>query len=309
MDKGYRKLLEKQGYAFIGEHSACKTCEYTCKSLAGKGTCYKERFYGINCHRCVQMTVSANFCNMDCIFCWRDRNNSPFEKLDDPKGLVDNAIAAQRKLLSGFGGNKSLDYQKWQESKMPMHFAISLNGENTAYPKLGEFIAEIHKRGMTSFLVTNGQLPEVLERITLPTQLYISLSAPNEELFKKIDRPMLKDGWKRLMKSLEFMKRAKTRTTIRLTAIKRLTTSDEHAKQFGALIKKASPMFIEVKSYMCLGASRKNLTSQNMATYEEITEFAKKVGKASGYKIIDGQPESRVVLMMKKDSPKRKMKF
>ena len=117
MDSAYRKLLEKQGYRFIGEHSACKVCHYTAKSIAGKGVCYKQKFYGIQSHRCIQMTVAANFCNLDCVFCWRKRNNSPFGKVDDPLKLVGEAVKAQQKLLSGFGGRKSVDFLKFQESK------------------------------------------------------------------------------------------------------------------------------------------------------------------------------------------------
>jgi tRNA wybutosine-synthesizing protein 1 len=311
MDDGYKKLLERQGYVFLGEHSACKACEYNCKSITGKATCYKEKFYGIKSHRCVQMTVAANFCNMDCVFCWRERNNSAFSKIDEPEQIIENAVKAQRILLSGFGGHRNVDFQKWQESKTPLHFAISLNGENTAYPKLSEFIKALKKKQYTSFLVTNGQLPEVLAKLEPPTQLYISLSAPNEEMFKKIDRSIYKDGWQRLMKSFEIMNkmRKKTRTTIRLTIIKKLTMEDQHAKQFAAIVKIANPMFVEVKSYMCLGASRKNLTVGNMALHDEVRKFAAKVAKEAGYKIIDQQPESRVVLLMQKDSKERIMKF
>jgi tRNA wybutosine-synthesizing protein 1 len=311
MDEAYKKLLGRQGYVFIGEHSACKACEYNCKSITGEGTCYKEKFYGIKSHRCIQMTVAANFCNMDCIFCWRERNNSPFGKLDEPGQIIEKAVKAQRKILSGFGGNKNVDFQKWQESKEPLHFAISLNGENTAYPGLSEFIKALKLKGYTSFLVTNGQLPEVLAKMQLPTQLYISLSAPNEELFRKIDRSIYKDGWQRLMKSFEIVSglRDKTRTTIRLTIIKKLTMEDEHAKQFADIIRKANPLFVEVKSYMCLGSSRKNLSVGNMARHPEVKSFASKVAKLAGYKVIDEQPESRVVLLMQKDVKERKMKF
>ncbi len=313
MDSAYRKLLEKQGYRFIGEHSACKTCHYTASSIAGKGTCYKQKFYGIQSHRCVQMTVAANFCNMDCVFCWRKRNNSPFGKVDDPVGLVDQAVEAQMKALSGFGGNPQADRQKFVESKQPLHFAISLNGENTAYPKLGEFIAELNRRGYTSFLVTNGQLPEVLAKIPPPTQLYISVSAPNGELFKSVDKPMYRDGWQRLLKSLDILKRlreqGKTRTVIRLTLIKGLTMLPEYAVQFAELIKRANPVFVECKSYMWVGTSKERLEKSNMASHNEIREFAKLVGNSSGYKLIDEQEESRVVLLMQQDSPKRFLKL
>ncbi len=307
MDAAYKKLLEKQGYNFVGGHSACKTCLYTAKSIAGKGSCYKQKFYGMQSHRCIQMSTAVNFCNLDCVFCWRKRNNSPFGKMDDPKELAVNIAKAQRQLLAGFGSHPTLNVKKWRESEKPLHVAISLNGESTAYPKLGEFIKELNKRKYTTFLVTNGMLPDVLEKITPPTQLYVSLSAPNEELFKKINRPMQKYGWQRLMKSLQVLKklRGKTRTAIRLTIIKGVTMQPEHARQFALLIKKASPMFLEVKSYTWAGSSKERLEKGNMASYSEVKKFAKLVGNHCGYKFIDGQQESRVVLMMKKDEQGR----
>ena len=313
MDKDYKEKLKKQGYLFIGEHSAVKTCMYTSKSLAGKGTCYKQRFYGIQSHRCVQMSVAVNFCNLDCKFCWRDRNNSAFGKIDDPVKLADNAIKAQRQLLSGFGGNPTTPTERWKESSEPLHFAISLNGENTAYPRLGEFIGELKKRGHSTYLVTNGQLPEVLRKMErddqLPTQIYISMSAPTPELFKEIDQPLYKDGWERLLKSLDWINsaRGKTRTTVRLTIIKDVTS--QYVKEFAELVNLAMPAFLEVKSYSYLGASKKNYKLENMGEYDFVEAFAKELSKYTQYKIIDAQEESRVCLMMVEDTPDRIMKF
>ena len=311
MDKEYKKLLEKQGYRFIGEHSAIKTCGWTSASLGGRGVCYKQKFYGINSHRCVQMSVAVNFCNMDCVFCWRERNNSAFDKIDEPVELINNAVEAQKKLLFGFGGNPKTSKKKFEEAKNPIHFAISLNGENTAYPKLSEFISALKKKNYSSFLVTNGQLPEVLEKIEMPTQLYISISAPNKKLFDEINKPMHKNGWERLIKSLKIMKKLKnkTRTTIRLTLINDMTMKPEHAKEYAELIKIAEPLFLEVKSYMWLGASKKRLKLQNMARHEQIREFAKEISKYCDYKIIDESPDSRVVLMMQSDFSERMMRF
>lgn len=311
MDAAYKKLLEKQGYKFIGEHSACKTCHYTAAAIAGKGTCYKQKFYGIESHRCVQMTVAANFCNLDCVFCWRKRNNSAFGKVDDPVELVDHAVEAQIKALSGFGGNPAAIRHKFIESRKPLHFAISLNGENTAYPMLGEFIAELNRRGYTSFLVTNGQLPEVLGKIATapPTQLYISVSAPNEELFNSVDKPLYTDGWQRLLKSLDVLRqmreKGKTRTVIRLTLIKDITMRPEFVKQFAEMIKRGDPMFLECKSYMWVGTSRERLEKDNMASHDEIRAFAAAVGRECGYNVVDEQEESKVVLMMQDGATER----
>ena len=51
-----KKILEKQGYRFTGEHSSIKICDWTKKAIRGEGVCYKQKFYGINTIQCVQMT-------------------------------------------------------------------------------------------------------------------------------------------------------------------------------------------------------------------------------------------------------------
>ena len=51
-----KKLMRKQGYRFIGDHSAVKMCRWTKKSMRNEGVCYKEKFYGIKSHLCCQMT-------------------------------------------------------------------------------------------------------------------------------------------------------------------------------------------------------------------------------------------------------------
>lgn len=313
MDQAYKALLEKQGYKFIGEHSACKVCYYTKSSLKGKANCYKNKFYGIKSHRCVQMTVAANFCNLDCVFCWRKRNNSSFGKIDDPVEIASKAVDAQNDLLVGLKGYEGVDPKKFAQSKKPLHFAISLNGENTAYPRLSEFIDELNKKGHSSYLVSNGQLPAVLEKLSPPTQLYISVSASNEKDFIKIDRPLLEDGWQRLLKSLDVLNKLgrekKTRTVLRLTVVKDLSMKKEHAKEYAQLIKRANPMFLEIKSYSWLGTSRERLEKSNEATYQEIIDFASQIGKYCDYKFVDGQEEARVVLCMKEDLPDRFLKF
>jgi tRNA wybutosine-synthesizing protein 1 len=65
-------------------------------------------------------------------------------------------------------------------------------------------------------------------------------------------------------------------------------------------IKKAEPDFIEVKSYMCVGYSRKRLTLDNMLSQQEIIDFAKKIGDEAGYDLADSVDLSRVALLKKK---------
>jgi tRNA wybutosine-synthesizing protein 1 len=316
MNEAKRKDLERQGYRLAGEHSAVKICLWAKKSLRGEGTCYKQKFYGINSHRCVQMTPSLPNCTLRCEWCWRDITHTTPKwagKTDDPEFIIDECIKKQLKLLEGFGGNEKTDKRKYAEARKPLHFAISLAGEPMLYPKLPAFLKALKKRGISSFLVSNGTCPEALrvlkESDCLPTQLYITLPAPNEETFNKCCAPLIKDGWEKILESLSVMKglRQKTRTTIRLTLAKGVNMS--HPDQYAKLITLADPLFVEVKAYMHVGYSKKRLSYEDMPTHAEIVEFAKKVAEPLGMKIVDEQKESRVVLLMREDASERKMKF
>lgn len=299
MDPTYKKLLEKQHYTFVGEHSAVKICSWTKKSMINEGACYKGTFYDIESHRCIQMSPAVNFCDMDCVYCWRERNNSSFDKIDQPEEIIQKARIAQLKLLNGYKGHEKIDMQKFLESRYPCHVAISLNGEATYYPYLGHLIQHIHDLGWTTFLVTNGQRPEILEKLPVPTQLYISLDGPTEETHKEITRSMRSDSWQRILKSLDVMnkKRNETRTVLRLTIVKELT--DILPEQHAALFKRGNPRFIEVKGYSHVGASTERLTPEHMPTHPEIVAFAKQLEQYCGYRIVAEHPPSKVVLMMK----------
>jgi tRNA wybutosine-synthesizing protein 1 len=314
-----KKLLQNQHYSFAGNHSAVKVCTWTKKSLRDEDFCYKQKFYGIKSHLCCQMSPSVNFCQNQCIFCWRPIEHTEsvsitkIKELDEPEKIIEDSIKAQKKQLSGFGGNEKTNKLKLKEAQNPKHFAISLTGEPTLYPKLPELIQSLHKKGKTTFLVTNGLNPEGIKNLilkkALPTQLYISMNAPDEKIYKKVCKPKIKDFWKKYNESLSLISklRDKSRTTLRLTLVKGLNmvNPEEYAK----LIKKANPLFLEVKAYMFVGYSRKRLLIENMPMHEEIKEFAGKISKYSDYKIIDEKKESRVVLLMQKDFKGRIMKF
>ena len=300
--RALKKLLEKQKYAFIGDHSAIKTCEWTRKSLRDEDVCYKEKFYGIKSHLCCQISPSIGFCQNRCVFCWRPVEYTVDSKIkgkiDDPKELIENAIKMQQRQLIGFQGYKKVNRKKLKEAMHPNQFAISLSGEPTLYPKLGQLIKEINKRKATSFLVTNGLQPEVLEKLKpLPTNLYISLDAPNEELLKKIDKSVIKNAWQKLNKSLKIMGKLKTTTVIRITLIKGL--NDIEPENYAKLIQKAKPNFVEVKAFMFVGGSRERLELKNMPYHKDILKFAKELAKLTKYKIKDQKKESRVVLLVK----------
>ena len=307
-------ILKKQQYELVGNHTRVKTCHWTKSDLKGEGGCYKSKFYGINSSQCIQMTPTFT-CNNACVFCWRDLryHTEPAMQggIDEPEDIVKGVIEAQKKLLSGFGGNENTTKEKFEQAMNPQHVAISLDGEPTLYPKLPELIREYKKNNFSTFVVSNGLLPDKIEKLLEepPTQLYISVDAPNEELFNIIDRPIIKDAWNGLCKTLSILPkmRDRTRTVLRFTLIKELNMV--HPEQWGNIIKLSNPIFVEVKAYMWVGMSRERLLQHNMPMHEEVKEFAQEIAQSCGYKIIDEHEPSRVVLMMKEDFEGRVMDF
>lgn len=307
MNEKIKQKLENQQYRLTGNHSAVKICHWTKKSLINEGLCYKQKFYGIESHRCCQMTPML-FCSNRCVFCWRTTEFFTDVKvrgrIDEPEQIVDNCIKQQRILLNGFPGNPKINMKKFKEAQNPTNFAISLSGEPAMYPKLWELIEELKKRKIYSFLVTNGLFPEALEKLNnLPTQLYVSVDAPNKKIYKKTDKPILTDFWERFTKTLELLPSLNTRKVLRITAVKdvNMLNPEEYAK----LIEKAKPDWVEIKAYMWVGESRKRLKEKNMPSHQEILSFSRQIAEYVGLNIIDMQKESRVCLLAEKDSTKR----
>ena len=73
----------------------------------------------------------------------------------------------------------------------------------------------------------------------LPTQLYITLPAPNEQIYKKICRPMIRNGWDRIMESLGLLNSLTCRTLVRLTGIKNLNLSEHYIEDYIKIINNA----------------------------------------------------------------------
>ncbi len=297
--------LEKSGYRYAGasKEAAVKICEWAKKSIRGEGVCYKQKFYGIESHRCLQMTPGVRNCTMKCVYCWRDITITVpgwSKAADEPAEIIDGCIQSHRKLLEGFFGLESADKKKIKEAQEPKHAAISLAGEPMLYPKISGMIEEYRKRGMTTFLVTNGTLPERIETLeTEPTQLYISLDTGDREIFERINQPVIKDAWEKVNQSLELMKGMKCRTVLRATVVKGI--NDDKWDEYAKIALKAEPDFIEVKSYMCIGFSReRGLRLDNMPKHAEIREHAQKLADEMGYKVKDEKEDSRVALLSKK---------
>jgi len=130
--------------------------------------------------------------------------------------------------------------------------------------------------------------------------LYISVNAANKEIYNKIHRSSKKDAWERLNESLEIMSklRGKTRTVFRINLVLDLNmTSPE---KYAEMIKKANPMFVEVKAFMCVGFANQRIPYNKMPYHKDIVEFSKKILEfLPEYKILDEKKESRVLLLGK----------
>ncbi|MBQ3685937.1 MAG: 4-demethylwyosine synthase TYW1 [Candidatus Methanomethylophilaceae archaeon] len=297
MDDAYRELLTKQQYRLYNDHAAVKLCHWMKESMLHERHCYKQDFYGISSHRCLQMTPAINTCSHMCTFCWRVQEND-FEVKDwaEPKEMLDALIAHQRKLVSGFKGDPRCDIRMFEEACNPNQVAISLAGEPITYPYLSDFIKECHSRKMTTFLVTNGTFPERLAALDeLPMQLYVTVAAPNEEVYRKVCRPKSPDGWSKLMETLELLPSLDTRTVIRHTLVKGSNFGWE--KEYAALDRIADPDLIEPKGYVFVGGSRQRLTIDSMPSFAEIREFSQRLGGMVGMEILKEAPDSRVLLL------------
>ncbi len=304
-----RMVLGRQQYRLVGGHSAVKLCRWTKKSLRNEGYCYKQKFYGIESHRCLQMSPAVSWCPNSCLYCWRAIEHTlgreiREEDADDPREIVEGTIRAQRELIVGYKGFPGTPREKFEEAWHPNQVAISLSGEPTAYPFIHELVREYNKRGMTTFLVTNGQYPHRLKRMKgskTPFQTYLSVDAPDPDTYKRLDRPSYRDAWERLLESARIIKRMRTRRVARLTIVKGY--NDKNPAGYLDVIREMNARWIEVKAYMWVGYSKKRLPREAMPLMEHVREFARRLEKESKgeYTIVDESTPSRVVLLEKKE--------
>jgi tRNA wybutosine-synthesizing protein 1 len=214
--------------------------------------------------------------------------------------MLDALIAHQRLLISGFKGDPRCSKKMFDEASHPNQVAISLAGEPITYPYLSDFIRECHKRRMTTFLVTNGTYPDRLASLDeLPTQLYVTVAAPNEEIYKRVCRPKISNGWDMLMRTLDVLPSLDTRTVIRHTLVKDLNFG--WVDEYGKLDARADTDLIEPKGYVFVGASRQRLSLTSMPSFDEIRDFSSRLGDIVGMTIIREKEDSRVLLLGKSD--------
>ncbi|WP_226011121.1 4-demethylwyosine synthase TYW1 [Halomicrobium salinisoli] len=280
-------------------HTAAQTCGWTANAVRGEGKCYKYIFYGIESHRCIQMTPVVK-CNERCVFCWRDHAGHAYEldgvEWDDPAAVAEASLDLQKKLLSGFGGNDEVPDQVFEEAMEPRHVAISLDGEPTLYPYLPELIEEFHDRDITTFLVSNGTNPDVLADCD-PTQLYVSVDAPDRKTFDSTVKAVEDGAWDSLIDTLDVLaEKDDTRTVVRTTLVK--DHNMHHPAWYAAMCDRADADFVEMKAYMHVGHSRGRLDRDSMPSHDEVRAFTEDVQRfLPDHDVIREVEESHVAML------------
>lgn len=300
--------LKKAKYG-VSDHSTVELCHWTKKSFRHEGDCYKHKFYGISTHRCMEFSPAGMHCENRCIYCWRpmefyDSLQMDPDRVASPEEILRNLMNERRRLIMGYYGDARNDRQRLDESLLPAHYAISLSGEPTMYPRLPELITYLKSLEATKsiFLVTNGQEPDVIRRLqdedALPTQLYLSTNAADRDSFMRINQPRYQDSWQRWNRTLGMLEQLDTRTVLRITLIRGHNDSTDMIPQFAEMSRAASPHFIEIKSYMHIGRSTNRLEHSNMLQMDEVRRFSSEVARLSGtFRTMDESYVSRIVVL------------
>ncbi|UTY61885.1 MAG: 4-demethylwyosine synthase TYW1, partial [Marine Group I thaumarchaeote] len=304
--------LKKEKYG-VADHSTVELCHWTKKSFKHEGSCYKHQFYGILTHRCMEFSPAGMYCENRCVYCWRpmefyDAMKMEPEQVAEPEQILRKLMSERKKLIDGFYGDSRNDNQRLDESLLPTHYAISLSGEPTMYPKLPELIKYLKSLEATKsiFLVTNGQEPDMIQKLqdedALPTQLYLSTNAADYESFIKINKPKYDDSWERWNRTLDMLKNLDTRTVLRITLIRNYNDQKEMIPAFADMFRKASPHFIEIKSYMHIGRSTNRLEHENMLEMSEVKKFSEEIAKQSKiFSVMDESLVSRISILQNKE--------
>lgn len=307
-----KKMLQNAKYGVYG-HSTVDVCHWTKKSFKNEGDCYKHKFYGISTHRCMEFSPAGMYCENRCIYCWRpiefyDSIKMKEDQVSDPEEIVQRLMEERRKLIIGHKGDLLQNQKKIKESLLPSHYAISLSGEPTMYPKLPNLIKYLKTIPATKsiFLVTNGQEPEMLIKLNkenaLPTQLYLSTNAYDHRSFMEINKPRYNDSWERWNKSLHILSKLYTRTVLRITLIRGYNDSIKTINGFNKIINMSNPNFVEIKSYMHIGRSINRLDEENMLNIDQVRYFASQLLKNNNrFMFMDESIISRIVVLQNRE--------
>ena len=211
---------------------------------------------------------------------------------ESAKDLVEELVASRKDIIDVH-----------LQAAKPKHVAISYDGEPTLYSRIGELISEFRNRGLSTFVVTNGTFPERIKELketgSLPTQLYVTLAAPDQETYLHVCSsvqpffPVHEDHWSRLNETLGMLSSLGCRTVIRITSVRGVNMV--RPEGYRKIVSESNPSFLEVKGFSIsgnapriserlgetnLGFKDPTLMARALAyapTHEEIIDFSKKI--------------------------------
>jgi len=193
--------------------------------------------------------------------------------MDPPLAIVAEGIEQHQKMIRECRGIPGVQKERLDEAMTVRHCALSLVGEPIMYPRINEFITDLHKRKISTFLVTNAQFPEAIRNLVPVTQLYVSVDAGTKDALKAVDRPLFSDFWERYLESLRALGEKGQRTVYRLTLVKDHNMAE--CADYARLVALGRPDFIEIKSVTFCGESKaSSLTLTNVPWHEEVKTFA-----------------------------------
>lgn len=204
---------------------------------------------------------------------------------------MDQAVKEHINMIKETKGIPGVLKERWDQAHTVRHCALSLVGEPIMYPRINEFLGELHNRHISTYLVTNGQHPQAIETLRPITQLYVSVDASTPETLEAIDRPLFNDAWDRLRYSLKCLKGKGQRTVARLTVVKGWN-SDEIGG-YAKLIALGHCSLVEVKGVTFCGKSdASNLNMSNSPWHHEVVAMVQNLQQEL-QKIRDETPEGK----------------
>eukprot|EP00913_Durusdinium_trenchii_P014560 g13659.t1 len=241
----------------------------------------------------------AEGCANKCVFCWRHHKNPVGTEwkwsMDPPDQIVADGVEQHKRMIRECKGIPGVKKERFDEAMNVRHCAL--------YPRINELVEELHKREISTFLVTNAQFPEAIRKLRPITQLYISVDAGTKETLKAVDRPLFADFWPRYLDSMKALAEKEQRTVYRLTLVKGQNMED--AGDYAKLVALGKPDFIEIKSVTFCGESKaSSLTIANTPWHEEVKTFSEALfcqeGLDAEYELACEHQHSCIVLLANK---------
>jgi tRNA wybutosine-synthesizing protein 1 len=289
------ELMHKILTLFIEPSNSTESLQYNELALAEKLKTTRARI-----HRAVLVLKNTKILIniVDDVYVLQDHIKPTLQTQADVEKLIASQVTTKEEIEKAF-----------EEAKHPKHAAISLAGEPTLYPKIGELVSEFRKRGMSTFIVTNGTHPEVLRKLKddnqLPTQLYVTLPAPNKKEYLKVCRPLERDSWERILETLKLLPTLPTRTVVRITSVKYINMNLDMVPDYVKLLKMGTPHFIDIKGFTieahALKMQKRFGGERDLREYgpkyEDIYFFAKALEEQGGFEIIETHEASKDILL------------